>query len=348
MRNIVLLCVEGAQQLKQSVVYSRALKGQGIKTAIFSPNSLPDSVLVREFDFQIGDLLAVPGFLKNVGLVLLFANESSPICLTSIMVSKVARLTGCSVISVQHGWIQPGLNYISNLSRTEFSGRQGDNSKAIHHFSPVIEWFGDDGIGFPFKNHEIDPVVPEHPEINFLVCSNFNWGVYSNENIVGFLKSIKNLSVRLPSANFCHRPHPAEKNMDLAGIIGFYSESFKNQQLEWDSIDSALAWADIVITTPSTTALDSICKGKPVYIYDNGAFDSVLNQFKEICFTGEATLYSKICSLLSGGEYRFPNVKSFAPEKLVRRLQLEMAKSSEYKLSEGDFLEFIVQWKATR
>lgn len=348
MREIVLLCVEGAQQLKQSVVYSRALREEGIRTAIFSPNSLPDSVLTREFNFQVGDLLAVPGFLKSVGLVLFFTNESSPVCLTSIMVSKIAKLTGCSVIGVQHGWIQPGLNYISGLSRTEFSGRRGDNSKAIHHFSEVIEWFGDEGIGFPFKKEEVDPVIPEHPEINLLICSNFNWGVYSNENIVGFLKSVKDLSVRLPSASLCHRPHPAEKNMNLGATIGFYSDFFKTHDAEWDSIDSALAWADIVITTPSTTVLDAICKGKPVFIYDNGAFDSVLENFKDICFSGEAELASKVYNLLSGGDYEFPSIEKFVPSRFTSRVRSEMSKTSEYNLSEDNFLDFIVQWKATR
>lgn len=347
MRSLVLFVCEGAQHLANGRLLARALGNAGIRSCLYYPHELTPDVDVGVFDFVMNDIFAVPGFLRDVGLVVFFTHESSPYCMVSNKIGFIAKETGASCMTIQHGWIQPGFNFRTPIKRVAFKGRDTDNSRAISHFSKVVSFFGDDGIGFPPLNAKQKRIgIDKRTEYNVLLATNFNWGVYSRENIVAFMRCVQQLGSAFPSLLIAHKAHSAEKSQNITGELGFYLDSLGVVSREWPSIESALAWADIVISTPSTVVLDAMSKNTPVFVFSTERFTSALEDMRSISFSLPSDLVGKIGHLLADNVYECPELKPFDSEKFVRIIRDGLARSKPYSLDEEAFLRYCMYAKA--
>jgi hypothetical protein len=342
MRNSVFFVCEGRQHLSSAIVLAEALNAANIPSILFYPHELPEPARLEAFTYYSNDHLSIPGLLQWVGLVVLFTNESSPHCIASTRVSFIAKKTNTPCVTIQHGWIQPGLNFESDMRNIGFWSSGADSSRAIWHFSEIIGYFGKDGIGFPGLSAEIStPRQPASPELNVLIATNFNWGVYSKENIVGFLRAIRALGARFPSIQFAHRPHPAESSEKIQKEIGFYMDIADVPTGEWQSTDDALAWADVVISTPSTFVLDGLAQGVPTYVYSTETFSKHLGGMEEISFSTPNKLVSQLTSLVTEGRYEAPDIPRFNAERFLAQINSRMKAAGAFELREEDYLNYV-------
>lgn len=346
MRENVLFVCEGIQHLASTIALAKHLKKIGVNSCLYHRHSILDNPDHRIFKYIIEDKLAVPGLLQHVGLVIFLTHESSPFCMTSNQIGFIARKTGTNAITVQHGWIQPGLNYQSDLPKVGFTGRGSDNSPALWHFSPVLGYFGENGIGYPTGSIKKAIEFPANDSMNVLISTNLNWNVYSRENIIGLLRSLITLKQTFPFLNLLHRSHPAEKSQAMVAELGVYMETLGIDQGNWPDIDSAIDWADFVISTPSTAVFDAYFKGVPTFVYEFDGFKEALSIASGITFSNGKELTSLISKLLSEKIYSDPNFPAFKPEVFEREIRQHLEFSNEFNLTEENFLQYMAFCKS--
>jgi hypothetical protein len=340
MRDTVLFICEGTQHLSSAIALAKNLKKTGIDASLFYAHAYPTDPGCRIFKHILNDNMIVPGFLQNVGLVIFFTNESSPFCMTSIRIGFIAKRTETPTITIQHGWIQPGLNYQANLQKVGFLGRGTDSSPALWHFSPVLQYFGSGGIGYPLGTNDVSIKVPQKDNINVLISTNLNWNVYSRENIVGFLRTLMQLKQEFPFLKFMHRAHPAENANTIASEIGMYMETLGISVGIWQDIGTAIDWADIVISTPSTVVLDAYFKETPVFVYGFQSFEEALADVEGITFRSGKQLTSLVADLLTEGKYSDPKFSGLQPEIFEEVVKKKIESTKEFSLSEEDYLQY--------
>jgi len=341
MRDNVLFVCEGVQHLATTLALAKSLKKSGIESSLFYGKGFIDNSNRRVFKFLLNDKLAVPGILQNVGLVVFLTNESSPYCMVSNKIGFISKRTNTPTLSVQHGWIQPGLNYHSNLSKVGFTERDTDNSPALWHFSPVVNIFGDDGIGYPTGLHKPCFELPPKAEINVLISTNFNWNVYSRESIIGFLRALIALKQNFPFINLMHRPHPAENADKMIAELGVYMDIVGTKKGKWTDIYNAIDWADVLISTPSTAVLDAYFKGVPSFVYKATGFEDALSQVNDIAFKDGNELTSLMSSLLNKGTYCDPGFPAFNPEKFESIIRQYLGRTPQFTMNEEDFIQYV-------
>jgi len=340
MREIVLFVCEGTQHLAAAIELAKVLKKTNIECSLFYAHAYPDEPECKVFKNILNDIMIVPGYLQYVGLTVFFTNESSPYCMSSTRIGFIAKRTGTPTITMQHGWIQPGLNFQTNLSRIGFLGRGTDSSLGLWHFSPILTYFGEDGIGYPLGKANTLLEIPKKENTNILVSTNLNWNVYSRENIVNFLRALMHLKQEFPLLNLLHRPHPAENPEAIAAEIGMYMESIGVTTSTWPSISSAIDWADIVISTPSTVILDAYFKGTPTFVYKFDGFEKALEIAQGISFSNGRELSSLISRLLTNGEYSDPQFAALNSSKLETAIKSLLGTAKNFKLDEEDYLQY--------
>lgn len=341
MRNHILFVCEGVQHLASTMALGKHLKKIGMEASLFYPRAFPQLPGLRNFKFLITDKLAIPGMLQNVGLVVFFTNESSPFCMTSNRIGFIAKKTGTPTVTVQHGWLQPGLNYHSTHRKVGFIERESDNSHAIWHFSPIINFFGNDGIGYPLGVTPTPIEMPNREELNVLISTNFNWNVYSRESIVGFLRSLISLKQNFPFLNLMQRAHPAERSKDLSNEIGFYMDIAGVSEGQWPDILGAIEWADIVVSTPSTAVLDAYFKGVPAFIYKPEEFANALADVNGISFNNGKELTALVGTLITKKHYADPCFPSFDAARFESAIKKHLGRAKPFNLSEEDFLTYV-------
>lgn len=340
MRDNVLFVCEGIQHLASTIALAGHLKKAGISSCLYHRHPIRDNPQRRIFKYVVNDRFAIPGLLQHIGLVIFLTHESSPFCMMSNKIGFIARKTNTPAITVQHGWIQPGLNYQGTLSEVGFTGRGSDNSPALWHFSPVLKYFGENGIGYPTGSFTPHIEYPQADNINVLISTNLNWNVYSRENIVGLLRSLIALKQNFPFLNLMHRPHPAEKSETMVAELGMYMETIGIEKGQWANIDSAIDWADIVISTPSTAVFDAYFKGIPTFVCKFNGFEEALADASGITFTNGNELNNLISKLLTEREYSDPEFPPFKPEIFGDIVKKHLKNTRPFNLTEEDFLQY--------
>jgi hypothetical protein len=341
MRNDVLFVCEGRQHLTSAIVLATHLQKVGINALLYYPHDIPEETALHVFKHMSNDIFVLPGILQWVGLVVFFTNESSPFCLVSNKIGFIAKKTGTPTVTVQHGWIQPGLNYSAGLPKVGFTGRGTDSSPALWHFSPVLEFFGEDGIGYPNASDNAPINIPKNKAVNALLSTNFNWNVYSRESIVAFLRALIVAKENFPFINFVHRAHPAESPESISAELGFYMDILGCTSGSWTDIGSALGWADVIVSTPSTVVLDAYYMGIPIFVYKPSGFENYLTQADGIAFSNGSELTSMMGALLTEGQYPDPKFPRFNPDRFEAVAREMMVNAKPFDLQEEDYLQFI-------
>lgn len=289
------------------------------------------------FDFYTSDLYAIPGLLQHIKLVVFGAHESTPYCRASIAIGYLAKQTETAYVSLQHGWIQPGLNFQTDLRRIGFSGIGSDNSRSLYRFSKILTFFGANGIGYPAPLEEQSEI--KEVGSRCVVATNFNWGVYSQNEIISFGKTIEAVRNAFPDASIVHRPHPAERSQGISSNFLRLVQKFGVSDCAELPASIDLGWPNLVITTPSTIALDYICIGIPTAIYCPEKFENHIADLKlnRISFKDFDSLQELlVCdNLVSGVSLPlFPN-KSF--KDFIDSLE---CRKNNYSLSEEVFIRY--------
>lgn len=349
MRNQVLFIATEFQHLKTSRFLSSQLKQVNIDSCLYYPHSIDDSFdMNNDFKHVTNDRIAIPGILQQIGLVIFFNCASASPHLDNNKISFIAKKTGTSVVTLQHGWIQPGFNFITDIKKIGLIGKNMDVSRSLYNFSEIIPFEGEHGIGYPFIDNATSKFrFPNGICFNILITTNFNWEVYSLENIVAFLKILLALKQQFPSINIKHKPHPAENISAInSKIAQFYAEvlGIAIEQLPtvtFNNLNDALLWADVVISTPSTTVIDALMKKIPVLIFSQDVFKNVLTQFADITFDNSMRCCELMAQLVIDQRYSPPAIHSFKPAKFFDLVQDKINSCSEYKLDEEDFIKYI-------
>lgn len=340
MRTGVAIVAEGAQHLRLARVIGESLAAGGIEASLIAPTVLDEATAPACFRWIVSDIYAVPGFLQRVGLVLFFTNESSPFCMFSNKIGLAAEMTRTAAISVQHGWIQPGLNYSSARRRVGYVGRGSDNAHAIVHFSPVIRYDGEQGIGYPLiRSGRVEIRTPKSPEMRVLIATNFNWGVYSRESIVSFLRAMVAIKTVFPQISFLHRGHAAERSQGIAAELGFYLEVLEAVPARGE-LEEALSAADVVISTPSTVALDAVAAGVPAFVFCPSEFETVRPAMGYPAFSNAIELQEKIGAMICEAKYDPPPIDGFNGERLNALVREALVGAGDYRLSNADYVNF--------
>jgi hypothetical protein len=343
MRQVNLFCAEGPHQLAMAKRYANTLRACGQPTALFCPLELDAAEELLDFDYVIKDPNAALGFLKVVGLVICFTNETSPFCRFSALLSFAAKASNTAIVTVQHGWLQPGLNFQSGMRDVGYRGHV-DNSLAVAHFTKQIEWEGPDGIGY--YDYDRDAVItrprPRRERYSALICTNFNFSVYSKEQNFQFMRCISRLSDAMPYLMFYHRGHPAEDTNVEFRRVGMtdLSAFAKFMPTAPYPMASTLVGMDFCITMPSTTALDSLSAGVPVFIFEEKNFIGRMSAFDGALFRTHQELTAKVSRLISDGDYPEPSIKRYDSDKFVAVCADARQTSGEYAIDEATALQY--------
>jgi hypothetical protein len=195
-----------------------------------------------------------------------------------------ARAAGLATFTVQQGFENVGLNYFDAVAGPHVSF-------ASEH---VLIW-GDPGRLPPELSAETRskvlavgrPVWPDDPgepppapivgrSFDVAVFENLHWRRYSNEFRDRFIESLEWLCMRSPRLEVILRPHPQGRwsttsGMDRMPVLENLTIADPAAEA-WGgaSARQIIDCADLVVTTPSTVALDAALKGAPcaVFAYD--------------------------------------------------------------------------------
>lgn len=343
MRRQVLFCVEGSQHLEYAKTLASTAQKDGIYSSLFYAHPINSLSKLPEFKHVINDVFAVPGFLQNIGLVVFFTNETSPFCMRSNLISWAAKKSGASTVCIQHGWLQPGFNFSTDTKLIGFVN-PADNSQCVAPFSRMIGWEGENGIGYPGLKSEVRINYPDYSvrELSILVCTNFNWGLYTKESIVRFYRSLRDLKSKIPSIRLMHRPHPAEKSTEIFEELGLSLAEFGLLPAPVSPIpfSSVIIGVDMVLTTPSTVVLDALSSNVPVFMYRDKPFMQFIKGFERITFSSSNELIQKASELIDNRSYPSINAYVYNENKVIDIINEGIRDSKPYKFEEEDFFHF--------
>lgn len=300
---------------------------------------------IENLDYLVKDINLLPGFLKKVRLVVFFNYQSVFANRKFLQIGILLRKTNTPFICLQHGLIEPGLNFHTNGKIIDTVSTLSHTSMGIYHFNKFpISWDGPSGIGYPWKQVDSNNValLSRKTKINILVCTNFNWGIYSNEEIYSFIRIINLLKINYPHFDIRIKPHVAENLITIDPFnyrLNFSDFNFKI--IDDKDITDSLNWSDIVITTPSTTIIDSLSAAKPTFVFSTDIFFNFLTKFKKISFHNSEELNSLIINLLRDKLYEWPKIKKFNTKKFMSLIDSNSNKNNDYILSEEDYSSFI-------
>jgi hypothetical protein len=346
LREIILFVCGNIAQIKFSDFISSECKlNSGIKSALIADiNDNLNIEYIQNIDYFLKDINLLPGFLKKVRLVVFFNYQSVFANRKFLHIGILLKKTNTPFISLQHGLIEPGLNFHSDGKIIDTVSTSSHTSIGIFHFNKFpISWDGPSGIGYPWKqvkSSNLD-LLTMKIKINILVCTNFNWGVYNNEEIYSFIRMINILKINYPHFDIRIKPHGSENliNMDLFNYRLKFSD-FNFKIFDDKCISESIDWSDIVITTPSSTIIDSLSAAKPTFIFSTKIFLNNLIKFKKILFNNSDDLNTLIISLLRDKKYEWPKLKEFDTKKFLELIDSN-SNNNEFKLTEEDYLSFI-------
>jgi hypothetical protein len=339
----VLFVAEGLQHLPAAHHLASVVKEAEFGSAVFFPHKIDEAMKWDHFDFVINDVMAIPGFLRYARLVIFFTSETSPHCLVSVLIAMLAKQTGASVLVIQHGLFQPGLNYFASSMPVGFlSG--SDATHAISHFDEILQWDGEDGIGCIGLKEDVEMKMPAKKSqlLNVLVSTNFNWSVLSDEDAFHFFRMMTRLKEKLPFLNFFHKGHPAEDLELLSKKLGL--AKFRNLFSVIDprsSFESALIGMDIAVTTPSTTVVDCINAAVPVFMFDAPQFRGRYSTLESIKFSTFPELLARFIEFIENEVYVQPRLSPFDQPKFVEIVRTRIKESQAFVIKEEYFLRFI-------
>lgn len=290
------------------------------------------------FDFVTTDHNTIPGLLQYIKLVLLGAHESTPHCRISNCIGFLCKKTNTAHASIQHGWIQPGHNFFSSIKRVSYRGFETDNSRSLSQFSEIFSFFGKNGIGYPYPN-QLAEKKPNDSINNIIIATNFNWGIYSKPQIVEFINVVKEIRRKFPSSNIVHRPHPAEKAEKISSDWGdtYADLNIKCTRDNLECLD--IKWPELVISTPSTVALDYITANVPTALYAPEIFESYV---KELSLDTNSFAYAHeaMSAIEQALRNNNCNIPRFPSEKFAKMIENLVEEKKDFFLDEKIFLQF--------
>nr|WP_314571208.1 hypothetical protein [uncultured Pseudomonas sp.] len=298
-----------------------------------------DQSYLQLFDHYTSNFLTIPGILKHIKLVFLGAHESTPHCKISNAVGYIAKKTHTSVVSIQHGWIQPGLNFNTKIKNIDYTGVNTDNSRSLYHFSSILNFFGENGIGYPAPNHKKNKEkAVETGNNRIIIATNFNWGVYTENEFEEFSQAITMMCKYLPNSSIYHRPHPAERNATKSRLLhddtGRPILNFHENPLACE-----LDWPTVVITTPSTVALDYITTGIKTLIYTPKIFTSYIEELNLHASSFENG--EEMLELLDANhKFSSSKIPLFPSSNFSDLIESLLLSTKDFVLSEEDFIKY--------
>lgn len=292
--------------------------------------------VIDAFDYFTTEPYTLPGTLSKIKLVLFGAHESSPHCRLSNAIGFLVKKTRTAHASLQHGWIQPGLNFETSTKRLDYRGFETDNSKSLVHFSDVLSFFGDQSIGYPYPREQN---LHDDSRSKILIATNFNWGVYKTSEIEVFLEAVKLTRRAYPKADIVHRPHPAEKKEQIQTNWRDIYEEYNIKSTRDIPTCRDLNWPSLVISTPSTIALDYVTSGTPTIFYAPKIFDAFI---KALSFENQSfTTTEQLESALSYQQMKNPcKIPKFPSPYFAEKISTLIEKNQAFELSEEVFFRF--------
>ena len=199
-------------------------------------------------------------------------------------ITKRANQAGIHTYTLQHGFENIGLTYFDEVEPPEL----------IHFASQKIFTWGNISLLSPQALPEtvarciplgcIKEVIPDTPPIeipgkgDYLVgvFENLHWHRYSDDYRQNFLKDLEKVALSFPNTTFLVKPHHAGKWLTkryegkLPQADNLVIANPQDPQWEAYTAAALIKYADGVITTPSTVAVDAARADCPVSVISYG------------------------------------------------------------------------------
>jgi hypothetical protein len=248
---------------------------------------------------QPNDMTALAAYLRRIGVktfpvdpecpsgfvlpdssrVMLCAAESNllPHRLAHTLVQK-ANQKGLFTATIQHGFEMPGLTYhdsLQSVRKIKFSARRiylWGSTEGLHPWVPAETRRRCMSVGLPTMVHHCSApkMLRRDKPLTVGIFENLHWLRYSAQYRRFFLEGVHLLLARYPNVQYILRTHPQGRWLegeDAKPLLQFQNvKVLSTNELEEDSLLSALASIDAVLTTPSTVAVHAAGLGLPVAV----------------------------------------------------------------------------------
>lgn len=327
----VLLVLQGAWHLEMFASLFQELPDIGWVVFIEAPQNT-----LTELSKTLPENVQVIGSIVDLMLRI----DTFSICLTTLAVAHRAHMRGIqiffacsqlgiSVLELQHGLFQLGINYY------DFSATPGDGFRnsslgqaGLNFRDGLLSWGGDDGIGFP-QYHQL----AEAEDGNYvLILSNLHWSIFSQSEQHLFYDGIQTLVRNNPDQNFIWKPHQAEIQPRLEHLHSHLVKgSIPNLEVLTPNKMGKRTTSELIrcctcaISSPSSVLLELEMHAKACIVYAPASTQGLMSIVKK------ADTYVLIDDLISQcsmmlakpASYRLEtgHLRPFDPVKLRRKLK---------------------------
>ncbi|TWF57149.1 hypothetical protein [Neorhizobium alkalisoli] len=206
-----------------------------------------------------------------------------------LLLTALMREIGVTVLDIQHGLYQWGINFTDDSREQGYSGTSGISMPISTLADQQITWAGVNGIGYPRYKREHLAQPQSHAPI--LVATNTNWHIYGEEDRYRFRHILRQLFCSLPRTRFIWKPHPAEWSptnpvlLELINAIRAEPKDFPNVTLvgggqgDQSTLTELIGRCRAGIATVGTAVIDFEMLRKPCAIFECGAVSSLNAHF---------------------------------------------------------------------
>lgn len=291
----------------------------------------------KEFEFF---LLQAP----SADLVLTFGALPHPAHIhVNIAISLFNELK-TPVLDIQHGLFQWGISFTDTSLKQGTQVGAGCSLPMATTADQQIQWFGDDGIGYPryTQDHAARQTSPPHVNDTspILIATNTNWHIYQEEDRERFKRMLRRLFTDYPDIPFIWKPHPAEHNPKLSSIHTLFLDiknEFLNVEVARPASEGGKTLTELVedcragIVTVGTALLDFEMLGRPCLCYNSHAVKPLIEHMKQVRkFSSYEELIDNLPALKSSDAIpRLGYLKPFDPKLLHRYLDCQPVRSRD-------------------
>lgn len=270
----------------------------------------------------IFDLNSVYMILSRAQILLTTVAHFSP-TLPPVIYRFFKAASDCCIpiVEVPHGLYQWGYGFIDNskiVNAASFVHGMGVRVDSFADFQ--IDWFGNDGVGYPrFHSEASNGTQLGLPDYT-LITSNLNWYMHSYADQRILIDQVVNYASDHEDELFIWKSHPAERHLNVLeaiqrcspGNLFIYGLSYGFYFHGIDSAEKLIANCSKAITTVSTCFADYQVHQKPVAVYSCAGLESIIETCDEVSvFSSRLTLSDSSFSKLDTGRVHPFSVSKF-------------------------------------
>ena len=272
----------------------------------------------------IFDLKSVYMILNRVQVVVTTVAHFSP-TLSAEVYKFFKTVNSCfiPIVEVPHGLYQWGYGFVDDSRIINAASYTHGMGVKVDSFADIqIDWFGDDGVGYPrFQADVIEAYRKNsYPEYT-LITTNLNWFMYSYKDSRVLFDQIFDYARSHPDELFIWKYHPAERNKAVNTLETIKQYSPGNlflygldHEFYFHGIDTAeklIANSKKAISTVSTCLADYQIHQIPVALYSCNGLEPIIKTCSQITtFSSVVPLNESSFGLINTGK-----VNPFVPSK---------------------------------